>query len=68
VIVYVSCAPSSLARDLAGSGLASGSAYAIERVQPVDMFPHTPHIETVVVMRRAARTVTRTPARRRAPR
>ena len=48
--VYVSCDPESLARDLAHI---TSSGYRIESMQPVDMFPHTPHIETVVVLRRA---------------
>ncbi len=47
--VYVSCNPQTQARDLA----LLGDAYRIERVQPVDMFPHTPHVETVVSLRRA---------------
>jgi 23S rRNA (uracil1939-C5)-methyltransferase len=47
--VYVSCNPDTLARDLTRI---VGHGYAIESIQPVDMFPHTPHIETVVVLRR----------------
>jgi 23S rRNA (uracil1939-C5)-methyltransferase len=43
--VYVSCNPETLARDL--QRIVS-HGYAIESMQPVDMFPHTPHIETVV--------------------
>jgi 23S rRNA (uracil1939-C5)-methyltransferase len=50
--VYVSCDPESLARDLARI---TKRGYAIESMQPVDMFPHTPHIETVVVLGRATR-------------
>ncbi len=48
--IYVSCDPESLARDLVEI-VAAG--YAVIRVQPVDMFPHTPHIETVVTVERA---------------
>jgi 23S rRNA (uracil1939-C5)-methyltransferase len=48
-IVYVSCNPEALARDLA---TVPGSGYRLERIQPIDMFPHTAHIETVVVMDR----------------
>jgi len=43
-IVYVSCNPSTLARDLA----VMQEEYSIGAVQPVDMFPHTYHIESVV--------------------
>lgn len=50
--VYVSCDPESLARDLARI---TKRGYAIESMQPVDMFPHTPHVETVVVLDRATR-------------
>jgi len=48
--VYVSCDPESLARDLAHI---TSSGYRIESMQPVDMFPHTPHIECVAVLRLA---------------
>jgi 23S rRNA (uracil1939-C5)-methyltransferase len=50
-VVYVSCDPESLARDLANM---TSCGYAIDSIQPVDMFPHTPHIETVVVLNRLA--------------
>lgn len=42
-IVYVSCNPATLARDVA----MLSEAYTVAEVQPVDMFPHTPHIECV---------------------
>src|SRR4029079_6977107 len=47
--VYVSCNLETLARDLQ---LIVRQGYTIESIQPVDMFPHTPHVETVVVMSR----------------
>jgi len=47
-IVYVSCNPATQARDLA----VLTSEYTIETVQPVDMFPHTPHVENVVSLSR----------------
>jgi 23S rRNA (uracil1939-C5)-methyltransferase len=43
--VYVSCDPASLAADLVRIRAAG---YRVGRVQPVDMFPHTKHVETVV--------------------
>jgi 23S rRNA (uracil1939-C5)-methyltransferase len=43
-IVYVSCNPATLARDLS----MMIDQYAILEIQPVDMFPHTYHVETVV--------------------
>ena len=45
-IVYVSCNPSTQARDLA----MLDTTYAIKLVQPVDMFPHTHHVENVVLL------------------
>lgn len=47
-IVYVSCNPATQARDLA----MMDSHYSVERVQPVDMFPHTHHVENIVLLHR----------------
>lgn len=47
-IVYVSCNPATQARDL--KLLCSNAPYEITAVQPVDMFPHTHHIENVVAL------------------
>ena len=49
-VVYISCNPETLARDLAY--LTQNSTYKIQKIQPVDMFPHTAHIETVLLMSR----------------
>ena len=49
-VVYVSCDPETLARDL---GVLTAGGYRAQRIQPVDMFPHTAHIETVVKLARA---------------
>nr|WP_243108095.1 23S rRNA (uracil(1939)-C(5))-methyltransferase RlmD [Clostridium sp. JN-9] len=51
-IVYVSCDPGTLARDLA---ILNDSGYKTVEVQPVDMFPMTSHIETVVKIERRCR-------------
>jgi 23S rRNA (uracil1939-C5)-methyltransferase len=45
-VVYVSCNPATQARDLQ----LLSAAYQITRLQPVDMFPHTHHIENVALL------------------
>lgn len=45
-IVYVSCNPATQARDLA----LMDSEYKVIEIQPVDMFPHTPHVENVALL------------------
>ncbi len=47
-IVYISCNPATQARDIA----LMDKAYKVEKVQPVDMFPHTHHVENVVLLKR----------------
>ena len=47
-IVYVSCNPATQARDLQ----LMDAEYKVAAVQPVDMFPHTPHVENVVLLER----------------
>jgi len=59
--VLVSCNPEALARELP---LAVEAGYRILRVQPVDMFPHTPHIESVTVLERSDGLRPRTPSSR----
>jgi 23S rRNA (uracil1939-C5)-methyltransferase len=49
LVVYVSCDPEALASDLRNI---VDAGYRLTRVQPVDMFPHTDHVETVVVLER----------------
>lgn len=49
-IVYVSCNPSTQARDI----LLLSENYHVAGVQPVDMFPHTHHVENVVLLKRNA--------------
>jgi len=47
-IVYVSCNPATQARDIT----LMDELYKVEKVQPVDMFPHTQHVENVILLRR----------------
>jgi 23S rRNA (uracil1939-C5)-methyltransferase len=51
-IVYVSCNPTTLAGD--AKRLAADYGYRLVRARPVDMFPHTPHVECVSLLERAA--------------
>ncbi len=46
-VVYVSCNPETLARDLM---FLVRNGYKVKKMQPVDMFPHTNHVETVVLL------------------
>ena len=48
-VVYVSCDPETLARDLT---ILTAGGYRVQRIQPVDMFPFTEHVETVVLLSR----------------
>jgi 23S rRNA (uracil1939-C5)-methyltransferase len=50
-IVYVSCNPTTLAGNV--KELAVSWGYRLERVRPVDMFPHTPHVESVSLLTRS---------------
>lgn len=47
VLLYISCNPDALKRDLQRLT----QYYKITKIQPIDLFPHTPHIETVVVLK-----------------
>lgn len=49
-IVYISCSPDTLARDVAV--LCTQNAYRLQTVVPVDMFPMTEHVETIALLQR----------------
>lgn len=49
-VIYVSCNPATLARDLA---LLAVQGYQAERIQPVDLFPQSHHVECIVLIKRA---------------
>ena len=46
-IIYVSCNPATMARDIE---ILSNQKYSIQDIQPIDMFPHTPHIECITTL------------------
>lgn len=50
-VVYISCNPETMARDL--YYLTQNSTYKVRKIQPVDMFPHTSHVETVCLLESA---------------
>ena len=52
-VVYVSCDPDTLARDL--KMLCSG-AYSIDSIQPLDMFPQTHHVENIVILKKTTKS------------
>ena len=51
-VVYISCNPETLARDLQ---LITKKGYEVKAIQPVDMFPHTNHIECVILLSKVSR-------------
>lgn len=57
-LVYVSCEPSTLARDLK---ILCEKAFVLEKIQPIDMFPQTHHVECVALLSLHRRRVTLSP-------
>ena len=51
-IIYVSCDPATLARDI---GILKKSGYEVDKIRPVDMFPQTYHVESVTLLKRAGK-------------
>ena len=49
IIVYVSCNPATLARDLKQF---ANNSYKVANIQPIDMFPQTSHIESIVLLQK----------------
>ena len=49
-VVYISCNPETQARDFS---YLTRKGYKVKRIQPVDMFPHTEHVETVALLSKA---------------
>ena len=48
-VVYISCNPETQQRDLL---YLTQHGYEVKQIQPVDMFPHTSHVETIVLLQR----------------
>ena len=49
-IIYVSCNPATQARDVS---LLCEKCYSLDKLRPIDMFPHTPHVENVATLVRS---------------
>ena len=53
-IVYISCNPETQARDFS---YLTRKGYKVRKIQPVDMFPHTEHVETVALLVRTVSAI-----------